>query len=311
MVSILAKSGYRVVTLDNLCTGFRDAVIAGEFIKGDLSDRRLLDQLFSKHSFVGVMHFAAHIEVGESVLNPSKYYRNNFSNAQNLLDTMVDHDVHRFIFSSTAAIFGEPVSIPIEESHSKNPINPYGCSKWMVEQLLEDYDSAYGLNSIALRYFNAAGADPEGRLGERHHPETHLIPLVLQAASGRRDHISVFGSDYDTPDGTCIRDYIHVNDLCEVHLLALQALLQGKQSNRYNLGNGKGYSVQEVIDTAARVTKRPIPIIHSGRREGDPARLVADSRRVKAELGWNPQYAELEKIIAHAWQWEQKLSRIS
>lgn len=307
MVSSLVDAGYKVVTLDNLYSGFRDAVIAGEFVEGDLSDRRLLEQLFSEHSFAGVMHFAAHIEVGESVRNPAKYYRNNFTNAQNLLDAMVGHGVNRFIFSSTAAIFGEPSYVPIDELHQKRPINPYGRSKRMVEQLLEDYDRAYGLRSIALRYFNAAGADPLARLGERHDPETHLIPLVLQAASGRREHISIFGSDYDTADGTCIRDYIHVVDLCQVHLLALQALLEGKGSNRYNLGNGQGYSVREVVDTAEKVTQRKISIIQSERREGDPARLVADSRRVKLELGWKPRYGDLETIIAHAWKWEQKM----
>jgi UDP-glucose 4-epimerase len=307
MVATLAEAGFRVVTLDNLCSGYRDAVIAGEFIKADLNDRDLLDRVFSERSIAGVMHFAAHIEVGESVRNPSKYYRNNFSNAQNLLDAMVDHGVGIFIFSSTAAIFGEPRYTPIDEVHDKHPINPYGRSKWMVEQLLEDFDAAYGLKSVGLRYFNAAGADPQSRLGERHDPETHLIPLALQAASGRREHISVFGTDYDTPDGTCIRDYIHVNDLCQVHLLALQYLMDGGNSNRYNLGNGQGYSVKEVIKTAENITGRNIAVISAERRSGDPARLVADSKRANSELGWRPQYAELDKIVAHAWRWEQKM----
>lgn len=307
MVDTLAEAGLGVVTLDNLYSGYRDAVIAGDFIQGDLSDEVVLDKLFSANSFDAVMHFAAHIEVGESVLDPAKYYRNNFINTQILLDTMVRHTVSIFIFSSTAAIFGEPQSIPMDERHIKAPINPYGRSKWMVEQMLDDYDRAYGLRSVALRYFNAAGADPKGRLGERHQPESHLIPLVLQAASGRREHITVFGSDYDTPDGTCIRDYIHVSDLCRVHLLALESLLQHGVSARYNLGNGAGYSVQEVIDTAARVTGRNIPIVRSNRRPGDPARLVADSTQVKQTLSWQPRYADLDTIIAHAWQWEQRL----
>ncbi len=307
MVYALAETGFQVTTLDNLYSGYRDAVIAGDFVQGDLSDEVLLEKLFSANSFDAVMHFAAHIEVGESVLNPAKYYRNNFVNTQILLDTMVRHNVSTFIFSSTAAIFGEPQSIPMDEQHIKAPINPYGRSKWMVEQMLDDYDKAYGLRSVALRYFNAAGADPKGQLGERHQPESHLIPLVLQAASGRREHITVFGSDYDTPDGTCIRDYIHVSDLCRVHLLALESLLQHGVSARYNLGNGAGYSVQQVIDTASKLTGRRIPVLRSDRRPGDPARLVADSSKVKQVLSWQPRYAALDSIIAHAWQWEQRL----
>jgi UDP-glucose 4-epimerase len=307
MVYALAETGFQVTTLDNLYSGYRDAVIAGDFVQGDLSDEVLLEKLFSANSFDAVMHFAAHIEVGESVLNPAKYYRNNFVNTQILLDTMVRHNVSTFIFSSTAAIFGEPQSIPMDEQHIKAPINPYGRSKWMVEQMLDDYDKAYGLHSVALRYFNAAGADPKGQLGERHQPESHLIPLVLQAASGRREHITVFGSDYDTPDGTCIRDYIHVSDLCCVHLLALESLLQHGVSARYNLGNGAGYSVQQVIDTASKLTGCRIPVLRSDRRPGDPARLVADSSKVKQVLSWQPRYAALDSIIAHAWQWEQRL----
>ncbi len=309
MVGLLAQSGYQVVTLDNLSSGHRDAVTAGEFVHGDLGDRTLLDDLFSTHAIAGVMHFAAHIEVGESVRVPSKYYRNNFSNTLNLLESMVSHGVNTIIFSSTAAIFGEPRYVPIDEAHPKTPINPYGRSKWMVEQLLEDYDKAHGVRSIALRYFNAAGADPEGRMGERHEPETHLIPLVLQAASRRREYITVFGTDYDTPDGTCIRDYIHVYDLCNVHLLALKQLLEGGMSERYNLGNGEGYSVQEVIDTAIKVTGRQIPVVEGKRRSGDPARLIADSARAQVSLGWRPHYSDLDTIIAHAWQWEQTLHR--
>lgn len=310
MVAALAEAGLDVVTLDNLYSGYRDAVIDGAFVEGDLADARSLDRLFSQHGFDGVMHFAAHIEVGESVREPAKYYRNNVTHTQNLLDAMVAHGVRAFIFSSTAAIFGEPRYVPIDEAHPKAPINPYGRSKWMVEQILEDYDRAYGLKAIALRYFNAAGADPQGRLGERHDPETHLIPLVLQAASGRRGAITVFGQDYDTPDGTCVRDYIHVHDLCAVHLLALRRLLDGGDSDRFNLGNGQGYSVREVIDTARRVTGREIPVIQGERRAGDPARLVADSTRAQDELGWRPGYADLETIVAHAWQWERKMAAL-
>jgi UDP-glucose 4-epimerase len=309
MVAVLNESGYRPIILDNLYSGHRDAVIAGDFIEGDLQDRELLDRVLDAYKVVGVMHFAAHIEVGESVCNPSKYYRNNVANTQNLLDAMVRFGVNAFIFSSTAAIFGEPQYVPIDEKHPRAPVNPYGRSKWMVEQLLEDYDRAYGLKACALRYFNAAGADPQGRLGERHNPESHLIPLVLQTASGRREAITVFGTDYNTPDGTCIRDYIHVADLCNAHLLALQRLLEGGDSDRYNLGNGQGYSVREVIDAAARVTGRKIPVARGERRAGDPARLVADSARARSKLGWNPCLVDLDTIIGHAWTWECKASR--
>lgn len=306
MVVTLSEAGHEVVTLDNLYSGHRDAVLAGEFVHGDLADRAMLESLFEAHRFDGVMHFAAHIEVGESVRDPAKYYRNNFTNTQNLLDVMVASDVGVFIFSSTAAIFGEPQYVPIDEAHPKSPINPYGRSKWMVEQMLEDYDHAYDLKAVALRYFNAAGADPMGRLGESHDPETHLIPLILRAASGRREHITIFGNDYDTPDGTCVRDYIHVNDLSQVHLLALERLLAGGESDRFNLGNGQGFSVQEVVDTARLVTGREIPVVMGDRRPGDPARLVADSGRAGAVLGWESRYADLESIIAHAWRWESR-----
>jgi UDP-glucose 4-epimerase len=223
-----------------------------------------------------------------------------------LLNAMRVHGINKFIFSSTAATFGEPQYIPIDERHPQLPINPYGRTKLMVEQLLADYDAAYGVKSVCLRYFNAAGADPEGQLGERHDPETHLIPLVLQAASGKRSHISVFGQDYDTPDGTCIRDYVHVQDLCAAHWLALQSLLKGAQSQSYNLGNGDGFSVQEVIQTAEKVTGKVIPVVSAPRRSGDPARLVADSKLVREKLDWVPQFADLSTIIAHAWKWETK-----
>jgi UDP-glucose 4-epimerase len=250
------------------------------------------------------MHFASFIEVGESVRNPSKYYLNNFTNTLNLLDAMVRQGVNKFIFSSTAAIFGEPEYTPIDESHPKCPINPYGRSKLMVEQALEDYEVAYGLESVCLRYFNAAGADPDGEMGERHNPETHLIPLVLQAASGRRESISVFGEDYRTPDGSCVRDYIHIVDLCLAHMLALNGLMNGSGSKRFNLGNGNGFSVLEVIDVAKQVTGKHINVSKAGRRSGDPAILVAVSSLAKRELGWAPEYADLETIVKHAWNWE-------
>lgn len=306
MVKVLANSGHSTATYDNFSQGFRDAVLYGEVFEGDLADRDRLDEVLGADNFDAVMHFASFIQVGESVTEPAKYYTNNVTNTQNLLDAMVKHGVSYFIFSSTAAIFGEPSYTPIDEAHPSAPINPYGRSKWFVEQMLEDYDRAYGLKSVCLRYFNAAGADPEGELGERHVPETHLIPLILQAASGRRDSIKVFGRDYATPDGTCIRDYIHVMDLCDAHLLAVEKLVSEGKSARYNLGNGQGFSVKEVIDSARRVTGCRIHVIDDARRDGDPAVLVADSTLAKRELGWQPRYADLDTIVAHAWQWECK-----
>ena len=305
MVKMLLDAGQNVVTLDNLVNGHRDAVLGGEFVLGDLGDTVLLDGLFRSHTFDAVMHFASFIQVGESVKDPAKYYRNNVSCTLNLLDAMVTHGVRKFIFSSTAAIFGEPCRTPIDEAHPREPINPYGRSKLMVEQVLADYDLAYGLKSVCLRYFNAAGADPDGRLGERHDPETHLIPLVLQAASGRRESISVYGDNYATPDGSCIRDYIHVADLCEAHFLALEYLLNRTSSAAYNLGNGKGFSVYEVIESARRVTGKTINVVRESRRDGDPAVLVADSSLARKTLGWTPGYSDLDTIVGHAWRWEQ------
>lgn len=304
MVKYLGQQGCRVTTLDNLSGGFRDAVLHGTFVQGDIADRALLDRVFASAGFDAVMHFASFIQVGESVQDPAKYYANNVVNTLTLLDAMRAAGVDKFIFSSTAAIFGEPQSAHIDESHPKLPINPYGRTKLMVEQALADYDLAYGLKSVCLRYFNAAGADPEGQLGERHEPETHLIPLVLQAASGRRSHISVFGQDYDTPDGTCIRDYVHINDLCEAHWLAVQGLMADGKSQAFNLGNGNGFSVQQVIDTARQVTGRDIAVRYAPRRAGDPARLVADASLAQSVLGWRPRHWALETLIGHAWQWE-------
>lgn len=304
MVWLLGQKGVDVVTLDNLSSGHRDAVLHGQFVLGDIADRLILDKVFGEHKFDAVMHFASFIQVGESVLDPAKYYQNNVVNTLNLLNAMRAHGVDKFIFSSTAAIFGEPEYVPIGETHPQSPINPYGWSKRMVEQVLADYDRAYNLKSVCLRYFNAAGAHPDGLLGERHDPETHLIPLVLQAAAGHRPHITVFGRDYDTPDGTCIRDYIHILDLAEAHWLALQHLQSGGETRAYNLGNGNGYSVNEVIETARRITGRAIPVQEGQRREGDPARLVADAGKIQQELGWQPLYADLDTIVKHVWNWE-------
>lgn len=305
MVKRLAQSGHETVILDNFSTGHRDAVIAGSLIEGDLADRPGLERVL-RDGFDAVMHFASFIQVGESVREPAKYYRNNYANTLNLLEAMVAAGVTRFIFSSTAAVFGEPDYVPIDEAHAKRPINPYGLTKLMVEQTLADFDRAYGLRYAALRYFNAAGADPDGELGERHDPETHLIPLALRAVSGRGGPLKVFGRDYDTPDGTCIRDYIHVSDLCEAHLLALEALDAGGQSEAFNLGNGNGFSVQEVLDTVGSVTGARVPALDAPRREGDPARLVANAALAREVLGWRPRYQGLETIVAHAWAWERR-----
>jgi UDP-glucose 4-epimerase len=304
MTDLLLKHGHQPLVFDNLQTGFRDAVLDAKLVVGDLADEKALAALFAKEQFDAVMHFAAFIQVGESVSNPALYYQNNVVNTLNLLVAMLEHDVKNFIFSSSAAVYGEPKYTPIDEEHPKNPLNPYGYTKFMVEQVLQDYTQAYNLRSISLRYFNAAGADPDGRLGERHNPESHLIPLVLQAASGRRNAISVYGEDYPTKDGTCIRDYIHIVDLCQAHLLALNKLLNGGATSAYNLGNGNGFSILEVIETAKAITNKPIKTIKAERRAGDPAVLVADAAKAKKELGWQPKFSELSTIIEHAWRWE-------
>jgi len=311
MVQLLLEHGHEPVVFDNLSSGHRDAVLGGSFVEGDLADVAAIERVFQAHRFDGVMHFASYIQVGESVREPAKYYRNNIANTLNLLEAMHRHGASSFIFSSTAAIFGEPDYVPIDEAHPRRPINPYGFSKFAIEQVLADFDRAYGLRSVCLRYFNAAGADPQCRIGERHDPETHLIPLVLQAASGRRANIQVFGQDYDTPDGTCVRDYIHIVDLCAAHLLALDRLRAGAPSAAYNLGNGNGFSVKEVIDTAEQVTGTRIARIYGERRAGDPARLVAEAKLARAALGWRPQFDSLETIVRHAWAWERHVAGIA
>lgn len=310
MVKMLGNKGCNVVTVDNLSSGYADAVLCGTLAQVCLSDTEALRNLFQQRQFDAVMHFASYIQVGESVRKPAMYYQNNVANTLNLLQVMAEFNVKNFVFSSTAATFGEPKYIPIDELHPQLPISPYGRSKWLIEQALPDFDHAYGLKSVCLRYFNAAGADPEGRLGERHDPETHLIPLVLQAASGRRKNISVFGTDYDTHDSTCIRDYIHVQDLCEAHWLALQYLQQGGASQNFNLGNGRGFSVKQVIDTAKAVTGKPIEVVYVSRRAGDPARLIADSTAARTILGWKPELSDISTIVQHAWAWEARLLKI-
>lgn len=305
MVGCLLKAGHLVVVLDDLSTGFSDSLLGGELVVGNCGDRKVLDALFASHLFDGVLHFASFIQVGESAIDPAKYYRNNTINTMTLIEAMKDHGVGPLIFSSTAAVFGEPKYVPIDEAHPRQPINPYGMSKLMVEAMLRDFDQAYGLRSVALRYFNAAGADPEARIGERHEPETHLIPLALQTVLGRRGALKVFGRDYDTPDGTCIRDYIHIGDLCDAHLLALEYLWNSGETTAFNLGNGDGYSVQQVLDAVEHVTGQKVSYENAPRRAGDPARLVADSSQARRVLGWKPRYTGLETIVSHAWQWEQ------
>ena len=308
MTRMLLERGHDAVVLDDLSTGFREAVPAGLLVQADIGDRAALRRLLAARRIDGVMHFAGRSQVGESMTRPGEYYRNNLSGTLALLDAMVEAGVDRLILSSTAAIFGEPREASIDEHHPVRPLSPYGRAKWMVEEALADYERAHGLRHCCLRYFNAAGADPSGALGERHDPETHLIPLVLQVASGRRPAIRIYGTDYDTRDGTCVRDYIHVDDLCRAHLLALERLNRGAGSARYNLGNGNGFSVREVIAAARRVTGRRIPVVMADRRPGDPARLVANAALARRELNWQPRYPELAAIIAHAWQWETRES---
>jgi len=307
MVKRLVRNGYAVTVLDNFSTGHRDAIVGGQVVEGDLSDVPMLTRIFDTQKFDAVFHFASFIQVGESVLHPAKYYGNNLCHTLNLLNAMVAAKVPFLVFSSSAAVYGEPTRTPIDESQRIAPLSPYGHSKAMVEQVLRDYAHAYDLQSVSLRYFNACGADPEGELGERHDPETHLIPLALQAVSGRRGALTLFGDDYDTPDGTCIRDYVHIEDLCDAHLLALRHLQEGGVTQALNLGSGQGFSVAEVLQAVERVTGRAVPVTLGKRRPGDPARLVADAARATAMLGWVPRYGELETIVRHAWTWEQKI----
>lgn len=307
-VLALKQAGYKVLVLDNLVYGHRDVAdsLQVELIQGDISDRPLLDQIFSQHSIQAVIHFAAYAYVGESVTDPAKYYRNNVVGTLTLLEAMVAAGVKSMVFSSTCATYGHPQQIPIPEEHPQNPINPYGATKLMVERILSDFDLAYGLRSVRFRYFNAAGADPQGQLGEDHSPETHLIPLVLLTALGQRDQISIFGTDYDTPDGTCIRDYIHVTDLAQAHVQGLEYLLNGGETAVFNLGNGSGFSVREVIQAARNITGHSIPVVESDRRPGDPAVLVGSAKKAQEVLGWKPEYFQLEAILEHAWQWHQR-----
>lgn len=305
-VKLLRKKGLAHVVLDNLSKGHEKAVAGSELIRGDIRDRSLVLSICKSKNIDVVVHFAASIEVGESVADPAKYWDNNVVATHALLDAALEAGVNKIVFSSTAAVYGEPSQIPIPESHAKNPASPYGQTKWTVENLLTDYDQAYGLKSICFRYFNAAGADPEGELGEDHSPETHLIPRVIFAALGKAPEVKIFGTDYDTPDGTAIRDYVHVNDLANAHIRAIEHLRAGGDSRRYNLGHGKGLSVREIIDAVKHVSGRSFPVVETDRRAGDPARLVADSTAVREAFGWSPEYVDVNSIVEHAYRWYEQ-----
>ncbi len=303
----ISKKGYKTVVFDNLSYGHEEFVKWGTFVQGDLGNIQDIRSVFEKYPIEAVMHFAAFTYVGESVEDPQKYYLNNVKNTLNLLQVMLEKNVKQFIFSSTCATYGNPVEIPITENHPQNPINPYGRGKLMVEQFLNDYNKAYRLEYASLRYFNAAGADPDGEIGESHNPETHLIPLILDVAAGKRDDVKIFGTDYNTPDGTCIRDYIHVTDLADAHILALKYLERGGKSDFFNLGNGNGFSVKEVIETAREITCKNIKAVETERRPGDPPILVGSSLKAREVLKWKPKYDDLSKIIETAWNWHKRL----
>ena len=300
----LLASGHEVVIVDSLVTGYEAAVPEGaSFYQGDIRDYDFLNDLFKKEAIDAVIHFAAFSLVGESVTDPLKYYENNLYGTKVLLKAMIDNGVNKIVFSSTAATYGEPENIPILEDDRTCPTNPYGETKLAMEKMMKWSANAYGLKYVSLRYFNACGAHKSAKIGEAHNPESHLIPLVLQVPNGKRESVSIYGTDYDTPDGTCIRDYIHVTDLAKAHILAVEYLMKGGESNVFNLGNGVGYSVREVIETARRVTGHPIPAVEIPRRAGDPARLVASGEKAKEILGWKPEITELEDIIRSAWAW--------
>ena len=308
-VRLLAAQGHDVIVYDNLSKGHREAVIGQRLVQGDIFDGELLEETLRRNEITAVVHFAAYSLVGESQEKPEAYYKNNVCGTLNLLETMLRCGVKKMVFSSTAAVYGEPQAALISEEMTKNPTNVYGRTKLIMENAMEDYSRAYGLKYKALRYFNACGADPAGDIGEDHNPESHLIPLVLQTCLGQREAIKIFGSDYPTPDGTCIRDYIHVNDLAKAHLLALEDLEGGGESAAYNLGNGNGFSVRQIIEAAEAVTGIKIRKDEAPRRSGDPAVLVAGSEKIRRELGWQAEFTEIKEIIATAWRWHQKNPR--
>ncbi len=301
----LSRAGYVPVTFDNLITGWQDAVKFGPFEKGDLLDRARLDQVFAQYKPAAVMHFAALSQVGEAMSEPGKYWSNNVTGSLNLIEAAVAGECLNFVFSSTCASYGEHDNVVLDEDTPQMPLNAYGASKRAIEDILRDFEAAHGLNHVAFRYFNVAGADPDGEIGEFHRPETHLVPLMLDAIDGKRDSLTVFGTDYDTPDGTCIRDYVHVCDLVDAHVLGLGWLEQGKGSQVFNLGTGSGFSVMEVIENSKSVTNRPVPYTVGPRRAGDCTKLVSGSARAKDELGWSAKRSVLETMIADAWRWHQ------
>jgi len=304
-VAALLEKGEQVVIIDNLYQGHREAVIGGKFYEGDLRDADFLARVFQENDIDGVIHFAANSLVGESMKDPGKYYHNNVYGTLCLLEQMQKTGVSRIVFSSTAATYGEPERVPIDEYDRTVPTNAYGETKLAMEKMIRWFDVAHGIKFVSLRYFNAAGAHLSGKIGEAHHPETHIVPLILQVALGQREHISVFGDDYPTEDGTCIRDYIHVSDLADAHILALEGLRNGADSAIYNLGNGSGYSVKQVIEVSRQVTGHPIPAKYEPRRAGDPAVLIASSERARKELGWTPRFGKLEDIVSSSWAWHK------
>jgi len=303
---ILNNIGYETIVFDNLSNGHIELVKWGKFYKGDLANISDIENVFIQNHIDCVMHFSAFAYVGESVENPAKYYRNNVSNTLNLLDVMIKYGVKRFIFSSTCAVYGIPSEIPIPENHPLNPLNPYGMTKFMVEKILKDYDKSYGLKYVSFRYFNASGADPSAEIGEWHEPETHLIPLAIYNAIGLREYITVFGTDYPTPDGTCVRDYIHVNDIAKAHILGMEYLKSNNRSDFFNLGNGDGFSVREILDIVEKITGKKLNIVYGNRREGDPPFLVGSSKKAKDVLGWEPEFNNIYDIIETAYKWHLK-----
>lgn len=303
---LLVERGFDVVVVDNLSTGHKEAVHEkAKFYEGDIGDYKFISNILKEENVDGVIHFAAFSLVGESMENPYKYYENNVGKTNNLLKAMIDFNVKNIVFSSTAATYGEPKTIPILESDYTNPTNVYGETKLSMEKMIKWYNKAYGLNYVCLRYFNVAGAHPSGTIGEAHNPETHLIPIILQVASGRRDKINVYGDDYDTKDGTCIRDYIHVMDLVDAHIKAIEYLFNGSESDVFNLGSGEGFTVYEMIEAARKVTGDKIPLVVAERRAGDPAKLIASSKKAREILGWKPKFEDITKMIEDAWNWEK------
>lgn len=306
VVKLLSRSGFETVVYDNLSRGHREMVSAGEFVRGELSDKNQLLEVMRDRKIDSVIHFAASSLVGESEEDPHRYYQNNIMNGINLLGAMLEAGVGKIVFSSSAAVYGDPVEVPIREDHPTRPTNVYGDTKLIIEGILGKYSVAYGMDSVSLRYFNAAGADPDAEIGEDHTPETHLIPIVLDCALGRRKEVTIFGTDYATPDGTCIRDYIHVNDLADAHIRALAHIDRNKGVFSYNLGNGKGFSVRKVIESTERVTGTKIMVREGAKRKGDPAQLVASSEKIMKDFGWKPAFPELDTIIETAWKWHRK-----